>query len=1128
MAKKSDGGIVLSVNIDGSEISSDMKKVTDDLKKAISNEKELINASDNLKEAYKEIHDYAEKTAKAKGTTVKQELNEEAATLRTVAAGEKALAAEEKKRAAKEETAAVQLKFEQDYENAQKMHEAKIEAVREQSLQKKLNSELLGEQQVENARNLGEERVRGVAEKNEESLRALKEKNIQDITTKRQLDEDKISTSEQINADKVTTEKAKNEEKLRQEQEKTERERQKNAAQSLIDEEKLRREKEKTNREQEKTRLLIEKSKQSQDSMYSATKKVTSELKKMASALGVALSIREIVNFSKESSEIASQAEANMIRITELYGEASDVIEDFVQDHTASLGISKKYAYEAVSDYGNIIRQFLDTSTAAEVTTKLMQATSVIASKTGRTYDDVFEKIRSGLYGNTRAIDDLGLSVRQASLEALDAYAEISQNGKKSWNDLTDAELQQLRVLGILNDTQILYGNNVVESTSLTRSQYNAAFEDFKTTWGQVVNKILMPILESLTMIFRYATVFLEVMFDVGISLEDVQTSAKNSTTTIIDGFKQSDSLINQTTTSAKKLRKQLASFDELSILQSPSSSSASISSPTIETPDYSHLYEGLYDIPSTPLISEADQKKLEAFRSWLEEHKDGLKFTLEIAGAAGAALGISNVINAIASLLPWFRKKDKGLKNQSKKWQTETEAVTEATGAYDEVWGTVTGLANVLDGLFIHPITWEETKDDLVKTSTAFEGVTNEVKDTIKSFFGLKENSEETSKTLDTTTDSVGDLGTVVGDSKDEVGNLNVVVAESEEKVNNLGVATENASKKTNELKNSTVNLEQSQTNLSSTIDKKSTPKIVSLTSAEKENKDKTVEAKDAFENLSSGLGKLSPKIIDVNKKTANNTVITSYSKEATDGLNGSIENVSGAYSDATNAVNNYNDVLLETIDVYSVMLEQTEKIANFTNNAKGESFTEKASKGLAGIIAKKFEVETKIKNDVLDYGMTIDSLLTKFGLNDSAREWLKESVIPKIDKVGKYLAFDFLPQMGAAIKTTANASSTGFNIAQLILSFLPLATGGVVSSATPALVGEAGKEAVLPLENNTEWMDILADRIAQRNGLGGANQVVREEHYHLNQTELMEIIYKLSKGGERLKGTSLVNGGI
>lgn len=44
-------------------------------------------------------------------------------------------------------------------------------------------------------------------------------------------------------------------------------------------------------------------------------------------------------------------------------------------------------------------------------------------------------------------------------------------------------------------------------------------------------------------------------------------------------------------------------------------------------------------------------------------------------------------------------------------------------------------------------------------------------------------------------------------------------------------------------------------------------------------------------------------------------------------------------------------------------------------------------------------------------------------------------------------------------------------------------LAKGGIATSPTVAMFGEAGKEAVLPLENNTGWMDELADRIAARN---------------------------------------------
>lgn len=43
-------------------------------------------------------------------------------------------------------------------------------------------------------------------------------------------------------------------------------------------------------------------------------------------------------------------------------------------------------------------------------------------------------------------------------------------------------------------------------------------------------------------------------------------------------------------------------------------------------------------------------------------------------------------------------------------------------------------------------------------------------------------------------------------------------------------------------------------------------------------------------------------------------------------------------------------------------------------------------------------------------------------------------------------------------------------------------LAKGGIVDSATLAMIGEAGKEAVIPLENNTQGLDLLANKLQSR----------------------------------------------
>ncbi len=68
-----------------------------------------------------------------------------------------------------------------------------------------------------------------------------------------------------------------------------------------------------------------------------------------------------------------------------------------------------------------------------------------------------------------------------------------------------------------------------------------------------------------------------------------------------------------------------------------------------------------------------------------------------------------------------------------------------------------------------------------------------------------------------------------------------------------------------------------------------------------------------------------------------------------------------------------------------------------------------------------------------------------------------------------------DWVPLLGG--------KTFGFNIKEIGEFKLPrLANGGITTGATLAQIGEAGREAVLPLENNTGWMDELAGKLASR----------------------------------------------
>lgn len=65
------------------------------------------------------------------------------------------------------------------------------------------------------------------------------------------------------------------------------------------------------------------------------------------------------------------------------------------------------------------------------------------------------------------------------------------------------------------------------------------------------------------------------------------------------------------------------------------------------------------------------------------------------------------------------------------------------------------------------------------------------------------------------------------------------------------------------------------------------------------------------------------------------------------------------------------------------------------------------------------------------------------------------------------------------------------GVNIRKLDKLNVPqMAKGGIVDSATLAMIGENGKEAVVPLENNLEWLDKLAGMLNER--MGGNQPIV------------------------------------
>ena len=109
--------------------------------------------------------------------------------------------------------------------------------------------------------------------------------------------------------------------------------------------------------------------------------------------------------------------------------------------------------------------------------------------------------------------------------------------------------------------------------------------------------------------------------------------------------------------------------------------------------------------------------------------------------------------------------------------------------------------------------------------------------------------------------------------------------------------------------------------------------------------------------------------------------------------------------------------------------------------------------------------------------------------GIKEGIASTFKTIVNGLIDGINRVIASPF-NAINRMLNTIRSVEVLGFSPFKNLWSYNPLsvpqipklALGGIVNRpgrGVPAIIGEAGAEAVLPLENNTEWMDVLADKI-------------------------------------------------
>ena len=340
------------------------------------------------------------------------------------------------------------------------------------------------------------------------------------------------------------------------------------------------------------------------DQVKNATAKVREQSNSIGSAFGklakfagFAILGKKLLDVGMYSAQTALEVSASMNQIKRQMGESSQSFLKWVNDNAnaMNMGVGEATNYGAV--YSNLFSGFIkDTNKLSAYTAKMLQTSAVIAEGSGRTITDVMERIRSGLLGNTEAIEDLGINVNVAMIESTEAFKKFA-NGQ-SWQQLDYQTQQQIRLMAILEQATAKYGDTLSNSVNGSISLFKSLMKDSALNLGNAMLPIInaiMPVLNSFAMVLKNVTAklaeFIALMFnkkatvkdgvggavgDMGNAMKDAAGGAGDLADAVDDAGDSAGGLADNLGDSAKNAKKAakellgLLGFDEINILQKP------------------------------------------------------------------------------------------------------------------------------------------------------------------------------------------------------------------------------------------------------------------------------------------------------------------------------------------------------------------------------------------------------------------------------------------------------------------------------------------------------------------------------------------------------------------------------
>lgn len=377
---------------------------------------------------------------------------------------------------------------------------------------------------------------------------------------------------------------------------------------------------------------------------------------------------KDFEQFGYDNAEDYAQSFGN--RVNELLGKMSGLKVDvdgglISESGMKNLGLNLQEITQYASQLASITNSLGQTG---EVTTAISKSMTMLAGDISSLFNVDFSTVatnlQSGLIGQSRALYKYGIDITNATLQT---YA-YKYGIEKAVSEMSQAEKQQLRLLAILDQSKVSWGDlaNTINSPSNMIRQFTNNVKEAGMVLGQLFIPVLQKVLPVINgVVIAIKRLLVSVANLLGIKIDF--SSFGQGVSGYNEDLEDTADALDKVGTSAKNAQSGIRAFDKLKVISTPKSSGSGsgaggagidLTKEIMDaTAEYEKVWQEAFDKMQNTAMGWADkiEKLLEPVKKLFKDLFNGDFFE---AGQdlSGIVTGIFNWMSDAIASVDWYQ----------------------------------------------------------------------------------------------------------------------------------------------------------------------------------------------------------------------------------------------------------------------------------------------------------------------------------------------------------------------------------------------------------------------------------------------------------------------------------------